>query len=55
MDAKKAQLTGTAEIIKADGRVIPLVLTAETDLPLEELKEKTGLPITEEAGKPAGG
>lgn len=48
METKKAQLSGTAEIVKPDGRVIELTLSAETNLSREELERMTGLPITEE-------
>ena len=45
--AQKALVEGQGEIIKADGTVIPITLKAETDLSLEELRDRTGLDITE--------
>ena len=45
---KKALVEGTGEIIKADGTIIPITLTAETDLSLEEIRDRTGLEVTEQ-------
>lgn len=45
---KKALVEGTGEIIKADGTVIPITLRAETDLSLEEIRDRTGLEVTEQ-------
>ena len=47
VEAQKALVEGVGEIIKADGTVIPITLKAETDLLLEEIRDRTGLEVTE--------
>ncbi len=48
MQTQKAVVTGQGEVVKPDGTVIPITLRAETELSIDELRDRTGLEIKEE-------